>query len=151
MTKDEMSNIISAALRSYSWRNNSRPLPDFIADIIVGAGQPSQPSPTDLQRMVNERDAEIAKLRAESERLRHKLEDARAATPHFYIPSAAHMGDCLICGNEQAAPQHDVGQWKSRAEKAEADLKEALFRATCAESRANMAEATIAKAKEALS
>jgi len=103
--------------------------------------------------------------------LMHKLEEARAAQPHFYQPSAAHMGDCFICGNTRDAPQHKAANWKERALAAEhnhqiakdrlkeltdvadaleGELKDAIFRAEVAEKRADNAEATIAAIKGAM-
>jgi len=54
---------------------------------------------------------------------KQQLEQARAAQPHFYNPSGD--GECSICGSGQFAPQHDVAQWKARAEKAEMNLQDA--------------------------
>jgi hypothetical protein len=80
--------------------------------------------------------AEIDKLRMHErthienlEVLRRKLEEARAAAPHFYHPSTMHMGDCSICGGTADAPQHDVAQWEVRCKFAEATIaaiKEAI-------------------------
>jgi hypothetical protein len=64
----------------------------------------------------------IAALAAELERVKRDLEEAKAATPHFYYPSTMHMGDCRICGNDRDAPQHNA-DWKARAEAAEAELE----------------------------
>lgn len=78
----------------------------------------------------------LDKLRSDLERekasnldLRNKLEEARAAAPHFYHPSTMHMGDCSICGGTADAPQHDVAQWEVRCKFAEATIaaiKEAI-------------------------
>jgi hypothetical protein len=86
-----------------------------------------------LRSKLAEADAEVARLNANADaekNYRDKLDaeivrttkllgEARAVAPHFYAPSAQHMGDCAVCGNTANAPQHDVGQWRVRAIKAE--------------------------------
>ena len=79
----------------------------------------------ELTGVADEFDKENQTLRNDRDVAMRKLQEAKAAQPHFYNPSTQHMGDCSICGSGQFAPQHDVAQWKARAEKAEMSLQDA--------------------------
>jgi hypothetical protein len=142
MTKDEMSKVIGQALRSYDWvEYRQATLPDYLANAIAIREQETHKN--DLRSELKDKtikldvaNAEIDKLRMHErthienlEVLRRKLEEARAAAPHFYHPSTMHMGDCSICGGTADAPQHDVAQWEVRCKFAEATIaaiKEAI-------------------------
>lgn len=39
---------------------------------------------------------------------REDAKSVRPLTPHPYIPSYMHMGDCRICGHDQHAPIHKM-------------------------------------------
>ena len=78
----------------------------------------------ELTGVADEFEKENQTLRNDRDVAMRKLEEARAAQPHFYNPSTQHMGDCTVCGMGQFAPQHDVAQWKARAEKCELHLQD---------------------------
>jgi len=75
-----------------------------------------------LERKLEEAHAEIARLKHNLTECSTKLQEAKAAQPHFFNPSN-HARDCTICGMGQFAPQHDVAQWKAHAEKAEGNVE----------------------------
>jgi hypothetical protein len=37
-------------------------------------------------------------------------ETVRTIKPHAYVPSAMHMGDCMICGHVQESIVHKQGR-----------------------------------------
>lgn len=44
--------------------------------------------------------------------------------PHYYAPSAMHMGDCMVCGHLQGSPIHSpfrVKEFEARRERADAE------------------------------
>jgi len=134
MTRDKMSRIIASRLHAYSWNSYRMniSLPDFIADAIA-AEQPERPNTLAeierLEEIVKAQLATIERTTADLNKCGAKLEEARAATPHFYHPSTMHMGDCSICGGTADTPQHDIAQWEVRCKFAEATIaaiKEAI-------------------------
>jgi len=140
----EMSRIIEQALNTYNWADyRVTTLPSYIATAIAARqaelilDHDDNPVLIALRRRLEDAESRLKELTGvadefekENRTLRNdrdvamrKLEEARAATPHFHHPSTMHMGDCSICGGTADAPQHDIAQWEVRCKFAEGRVK----------------------------